>query len=288
MIAPSATPATESNSVDDRPWTRRIRHGWLVETALGIALYFIYDELRSRVSGSATVALAHGYDIVHIERALGLYQEHRVQQALIGWPAFLSFWNIYYGTIHFVLPVVALVVLWRTAPARYVRWRNTLLLMLTFGLLGFWLYPLMPPRLMPHRFGFVDTAAEYFNFGPQQRVVLRHGIPTAASRAAFGNLFAAMPSLHAGWSMWSALALAPLVRRPGLRVGGQRDCQNELPIGIALRRDIGGNRLAANENCVHKSKKKPKLIPRLRGSNFGCEITLRHYGAFLEKSIPNA
>ena len=217
MIAPSATPATESNSVDDRPWTRRIRHGWLVETALGIALYFIYDELRSRVSGSATVALAHGYDIVHIERALGLYQEHRVQQALIGWPAFLSFWNIYYGTIHFVLPVVALVVLWRTAPARYVRWRNTLLLMLTFGLLGFWLYPLMPPRLMPHRFGFVDTAAEYFNFGPQQRVVLRHGIPTAASRAAFGNLFAAMPSLHAGWSMWSALALAPLVRRPGLR-----------------------------------------------------------------------
>ena len=217
MIAPSATPATESNSVDDRPWTRRIRHGWLVETALGIALYFIYDELRSRVSGSATVALAHGYDIVHVERALGLYQEHRVQQAFIGWPAFLSFWNIYYGTIHFVLPMVALVVLWRTAPARYVRWRNTLLLMLTFGLLGFWLYPLMPPRLMPHRFGFVDTAAEYFNFGPQQRVVLRHGIPTAASRAAFGNLFAAMPSLHAGWSMWSALALAPLVRRPGLR-----------------------------------------------------------------------
>ena len=217
MIAPSATPATESNPVRDRPWTRRIRHGWLVETALGIALYFTYDELRSRVSGSATVALAHGHDIVRIERATGLYQEHRVQQAFIGWPAFLSFWNIYYGTIHFVLPVVALVVLWRTAPARYVRWRNTLLLMLTFGLLGFWLYPLMPPRLMPHRFGFVDTAAEYFNFGPQQRVVLRHGIPTAASRAAFGNLFAAMPSLHAGWSMWSALALAPVVRRRDLR-----------------------------------------------------------------------
>ena len=217
MIAPSATPATESGPSEDRPWTRRIRHGWLVETALGVALYFTYDELRSRVSGSATVALAHGYDIVRVERVVGLYQEHRVQQAFIGWPAFLSFWNIYYGTIHFVLPVVALVTLWRRAPVRYVRWRNTLLLMLAFGLLGFWLYPLMPPRLMLHRFGFVDTAAEYFNFGPQQRVVLRHGIPTAASRAAFGNLYAAMPSLHAGWSMWSALALAPVVRRPGLR-----------------------------------------------------------------------
>lgn len=217
MIAPSAPSATESVPSEVRPWTRRIRHGWAVETALGVALYLAYDELRSRVSGSATVALAHGYDIVRIERAVGLYREHRVQQAFIGWPAVLSFWNMYYGTIHFVLPVVALVTLWRKAPARYVRWRNTLLLMLTFGLLGFWLYPLMPPRLMPHRFGFVDSAAKYFNFGPQQRVVLRHGIPTAASRAAFGNLFAAMPSLHAGWSMWSALALAPVVRRPGLR-----------------------------------------------------------------------
>ncbi len=217
MIAPSAIPATESGPVEDRPWTRRIPHGWLVETALGVALYFTYDELRSRVSGSATLALAHGYDIVSMERALGLYQERRIQQAFIGWPDFLSFWNIYYGTIHFVLPVVALVTLWRKAPARYVRWRNTLLLMLTFGLLGFWLYPLMPPRLMPHRFGFVDTASGYFNFGPQQRVMFRHGIPTPESRAAFGNLFAAMPSLHAGWSMWSALALAPVVRRPGPR-----------------------------------------------------------------------
>ena len=206
-----------ANPAPVRPWTRRIRHGWLIETALGIALYVLYDELRSRVSGSAVIALRHGYDIVRIERALGLYQEHRIEHAFIGWPAFMSFWNIYYGTIHFVLPVVALVTLWRRAPDRYVRWRNVLLLMLTFGLLGFWLYPLMPPRFMPDRFGFVDTAAEFFNFGPQQRVVLHHGVPTAASRAAFGNLFAAMPSLHVGWSTWSALALVPVLRRRWLQ-----------------------------------------------------------------------
>ena len=217
MIAPPAQPATEPDPVRVRPWTRRLRHGGLVEIAIGIARYFTYDELRSLVSGSAAVALTHGYDIVRIERAIGLYQEYRVQHAFICWHAFLSFWNIYYGTIHFVVPVVALVTLWRHAPQRYVRWRTTLLIMLGLGLLGFWFYPLMPPRLMPHRFGFVDTAAEYFNFGPQPRVVLRHGIPTAASRAAFGNLFAAMPSLHAGWSMWSALALAPVVRRPTVR-----------------------------------------------------------------------
>ena len=49
-----------------------------------------------------------------------------------------------------------------------MRWRNTLVLML--GVVAprrSGLYPLMPPRLMPARYGFVDTAAEFFNFGPQ-------------------------------------------------------------------------------------------------------------------------
>ena len=109
------------------------------------------------------------------------------------------------------MPVVALVLLWRRAPARYVVWRNTLLVMLVIGLAIFWAYPLMPPRLMPQR-GFVDTAAEFFNFGPQQRVVLVHGVPNAAATAAFGNLFAAMPSFHGGWSLWSALAMFPVLR----------------------------------------------------------------------------
>ena len=194
-------------------WTQRTRHGYLVETVVGIALYLLYDELRSRASGSGVVALRHGYDVVRWERAVGMFQEYRIQHAFIHWHGFLSFWNIYYGTIHFALPVIALVMLWRRAPARYVRWRNVLLVMLTLGLLSFWAYPLMPPRFMPRRFGFVDTAAEFFNFGPQQRVVLVHGVPTAASRAAFGNLFAAMPSLHVGWSTWSALALVPVLER---------------------------------------------------------------------------
>ena len=51
----------------------------------------------------------------------------------------MAFWNIYYGTIHFVMPVVALVWLYRKAPARYVRWRNTMVLMLAISIVVFWL-----------------------------------------------------------------------------------------------------------------------------------------------------
>jgi membrane-associated phospholipid phosphatase len=201
------------------PKTKRIRFGWLLETVVGIGIYFLYDTLREQAMGTASDALRHAKQVVDIERFFGIYQEHRVQHAFLDWHPFISFWNIYYGTIHFVMPVIALVAMYRKTPARYVRWRNALLFMLAFGLIGFWLYPLTPPRLMPAHYDFVDTAAEYFNFGPQQRIALNaSGEPTAAARAAFGNLYAAMPSLHVGWSTWSALALIPLCRRWWLKV----------------------------------------------------------------------
>jgi membrane-associated phospholipid phosphatase len=201
------------------PRTKRIRHGWLIETGVGIAIYFLYDTLRDQAMGTSAAALRNAKQVVDIERFFGLYQEHRIQQAFLSWHPFMSFWNIYYGTIHFVMPVIALVAMYRKTPARYVRWRNALLFMLAFGLVGFWLYPLTPPRLMPPHYDFVDAAAEFFNFGPQQRITLNAaGQPSAAARASFGNLYAAMPSLHVGWSTWSALALIPVVRRRWLKV----------------------------------------------------------------------
>jgi hypothetical protein len=160
------------------PRTKRIRYGWIIEAVVGIALYFLYDTLRDKTMGTATDALRHAKQVVDIERFLGTYQERRIQRAFLDWRPFISFWNILYGTIHFVMPVVALVAMYRKTPKRYVRWRNALLFMLGFGLIGFWIYPLAPPRLMPHHYGFVDTAAEYFNFGPQQRIALNpHGAP---------------------------------------------------------------------------------------------------------------
>lgn len=213
MTAPA--PSTDSR----QPLTKRIRYGWIIEIVVGIGIYFLYDTLRDETMGSAAEALRHARQVVDIERFFGIYQEHRIQHAFLDWHPFISFWNIYYGTIHFVMPLVALVAMYRKTPARYVRWRNALLFMLGFGLIGFWLYPLTPPRLMASHYDFVDTPSRFFNFGPQQRIELNaNGEPTAAARAAFGNLYAAMPSLHVGWSTWSALALLPLVRRPWLKV----------------------------------------------------------------------
>jgi membrane-associated phospholipid phosphatase len=206
--------------VDPRwPLTKRIRRGWIIEILVGAGIYLSYDWLRDQATGSASVALAHAHQVVDVEKFFGLYQERAIQQAFLSAHWFMSFWNIWYGTIHFVMPLVALVVLYRKLPARYVRWRNTLACMLGISLVAFWLYPLMPPRLMPSSYGFVDGAARYFNFGPQVKVQFgANGQPTAAAVAQFGNLFAAMPSLHVGWSTWTVLALWPAVRRRWVKV----------------------------------------------------------------------
>jgi len=215
----AATGAAPSVAERPGPLTRRIRRGWIIEILAGVAIYLLYDTLRDQVAGVSADAYRHAIQIVDAEKFLGLYHEYSIQQAFLGLDWFMSFWNIWYGTIHFVMPLVALVWLYRKLPARYVRWRNTLVLMLGVSLLGFWAYPLMPPRLMPARFGFVDTAADFFNFGPQVRVHLGpDGTPSAAAVRTYGNLFAAMPSLHVGWSTWVALSLWPLVRRRWARV----------------------------------------------------------------------
>jgi len=215
----TAEATDEALDAGPRPWTKRIRHGWIIEAVLGVVVFLVYDQLRDKAAGHAADALRHAKQVVDVERFFGLYQEHRIQHAFLAWHPFISFWNIYYGTIHFVMPVVALVAMYHLTPVRYVRWRNTLVFMLGLGLLGFWLYPLTPPRIMPAHYDFVDTAARYFNFGPQQKITLTaSGEPTAAAKAAFGNLYAAMPSLHIGWSTWSALALFPLVRQWWLKV----------------------------------------------------------------------
>ena len=204
----------EESSPVRAPRSKRYRYGWAVEAVAIVVAYEIFEFTRDHVMGSTRVALHRAEQLVRLERDLGLFHERAIQRHFLGWSHFLSFWNIYYGTIHFLAPLIALAVLYRHAPTRYLRWHNTLAVMELVALVAFIGLPLMPPRLMPAHYGFVDTAARYFNFGPQVKVRFGpDGLPDPAAVKAFGNLYAAMPSLHVGWATWSVLALLPLVRR---------------------------------------------------------------------------
>ena len=171
-----------------------------------LAFYGVYSVVRN-TQGSASVSEAHAFSnarrVIAAEKALGLYHERAVQHAFLGWRGFVEFWNVFYGTFHFVVTVVALVLLFRRFPGRYPRWRNTLAATTALALVGFALYPLMPPRLLPGPYGFLDTLKVFgslwsFDSGPVARV---------------SNQYAAMPSLHFAWSTWSALVLFPILEQ---------------------------------------------------------------------------
>ena len=98
------------------PRTKRIRYGWVLEIAGCAVAFVVYDWARERLAGSSADAFSNAQDIVRAEQWLGIYHEHAIQQAFLSADWFMSFWNIYYGTIHFVIPVVALVLLYRKMP----------------------------------------------------------------------------------------------------------------------------------------------------------------------------
>src|SRR5205823_4920324 len=111
--------------------------------------------------------------------------------------------DLFYSTVHFVLPVVTLVWLFRRFPERYVRWRNALAWMTALGLIGFITYPLLPPRFLSTNFGFVDTLNVVGGIGSWDSALMKDA----------GNLYAAMPSLHVAWALWCVFALVPVIRR---------------------------------------------------------------------------
>lgn len=98
-----------------------------------------------------------------------------------------------------MVPLSVLGVLYVRRPAEY-RWARAALGFATlFALVGFWLYPLAPPRLMPG-LGFIDTVHGVQDFSQ----------PDYGTLTALTNQYAAMPSLHFGWSLWCGLVIAIL------------------------------------------------------------------------------
>jgi hypothetical protein len=205
-LTDTAPAATAEREAPRRGPLRRLP--WWAEALAILVLYESFEFVRGRVRGTPADAFRNAKQVVHVERLLGLYHELGVQRWFLPHKWAVQLWDIYYGTIHFAIPIFALVILYRRAPARYARWRNTLIFMGIVALAGFEFYPLMPPRLLPHAYGFVDTAVRYGGLGPLDR----------GSMKDVENLYAAMPSLHIGWSTWCAISLFPVLRRPWWRV----------------------------------------------------------------------
>jgi hypothetical protein len=180
----------------------RERRTWIAgQVVLLAVVYLVYTRLRMLAEGASWLAARNAYDVIALERRLGIFHEHAVQQVFIHHLTVMKAWNVYYGFVHFLVPLVAITVLLRGDRVRYRRFRNTFWFLCGLGLVGFVLYPLMPPRFMPSSFGFVDS----------MNVIGGPFIKTQ-SATQVANAYAAMPSLHGGWSLWCACALIPALK----------------------------------------------------------------------------
>ncbi|MFI2435601.1 bifunctional glycosyltransferase 87/phosphatase PAP2 family protein [Streptomyces sp. NPDC018693] len=186
------------------PFLRRVltRPNLLLELLLIRVGYAAYSQVRlaatgGTISGGRERAEAHGHQILDIEAFLRIDIEHAVNHwvVTVGW--LRGFFDFYYTSFHFVVPLTVLGLLYWRRPVDY-RWARSALGFATLlALVGFWLYPLAPPRLMP-TLGIIDTVHGVQDFSQ----------PDYGTLTSLTNQYAAMPSLHFGWSLWCGLVIA--------------------------------------------------------------------------------
>ncbi|MDJ1130663.1 bifunctional glycosyltransferase 87/phosphatase PAP2 family protein [Streptomyces iconiensis] len=171
--------------------------------------YWAYSYVRGHAPDSRTLAEGHGDQILGVEKFLHIDIEHTVNKLAVDTSWLRHLCDSYYTTFHFLVPIALLAWLYMRRTAHYRSARTALSFATLLGLVGFWLYPLAPPRLMPG-LGYVDTA-----HGPQDPSKPDFGALTELS-----NQYAAMPSLHVGWSLWCAVVVFQMTKKHWARALG--------------------------------------------------------------------
>ncbi|WP_225830773.1 bifunctional glycosyltransferase 87/phosphatase PAP2 family protein [Streptomyces sp. NK08204] len=191
------------------PFLRRVltRPNLLLELLLLRVTYAAYQQVRLAATGGSNSkgrarAEHHGHLVLDLERFLHIDVEHAVNHAVVKIDWLRNFFDFYYESFHFVVPLTVLGVLYWRRPVDY-RWARASLGFATLlALVGFWLFPLAPPRLMPS-LGMIDTVHGVQDFSK----------PDYGTLTALTNQYAAMPSLHFGWSLWCGVVIAVIAPR---------------------------------------------------------------------------
>ena len=121
---------------------------------------------------------------------MGLFWEQRWQGwALENAKAVIIFLNGVYTFGYWPIIFTTAIVMYIKDRRSYVYYRNIALVSFCLALIVFATLPLAPPRFLPE-YGFVNTIEL---FGPS--------VYGSRDMAPYYNLFAAMPSLHIGWTL---------------------------------------------------------------------------------------
>lgn len=218
---------------------------FLAEAWYWALIYWVYQLGRAFtavtiVEGTVHVARKHALQLIEIEKRWNIFWEIPIQRVFMSYPLLMRWINWLYSFIHIPGTIAFLVWLFYytitsnvavqgrnglqqqstgspSGPLLYQARRRTMALCNLVAFVVFTLWPCMPPRLLSdveyhgpdaelaQSYGFVDTV---------------HGADGASSvwtQNKFCNQFAAMPSLHFGYSLLVGVTIATIPLSPAHR-----------------------------------------------------------------------
>jgi membrane-associated phospholipid phosphatase len=175
--------------------------GFGANLVLLIVLFQLYKLARKTfITRGETLGYDHAHQIIDWQKKVHLFFEPDLQGWVLSQPEWvIRYLNHYYvGFMPMFYACCAAGLLF--SPVRFRFWRRVFFCSMLLALPWYLIYPLAPPRFMTE-FGFVDTLKMY---GPAY--FSSEGLVSA-------NQFAAMPSMHIGWTTIGALILATCIPR---------------------------------------------------------------------------
>ncbi|EPE07590.1 integral membrane protein [Ophiostoma piceae UAMH 11346] len=205
---------------------------WVYQLGRAFSAVFIIDE------SVVDVARRHALQLVHIEQRLGIFIELPIQQYFMQHPTLMHWINRIYSFIHIPGTITFLVVLFyltTTRPARqlhkaqlsslsstewhavlrkfnpglYEKRRRTMAMCNLMAFVIFTAWPCMPPRLLSDQ-NLAGSNEEALSYGFVDTVHSSSGESSVWTTNKFCNQYAAMPSLHFGYSFLIGLTIASL------------------------------------------------------------------------------
>ncbi|KAF5123370.1 hypothetical protein E5D57_011283 [Metarhizium anisopliae] len=203
---------------------------FLVEAWYWALIYWVYQLGRAftavtLVEDTVNVARRHALQVIHLEQRLHVFWEVPIQTWFMQHQALVHWINRVYSFIHIPGTIFFLVALYyitttrkdrvmshnvTAGPALYEARRRTMAMCNLLAFVVFTLWPCMPPRLLSDPGFDGDGAVEAKGFGFVDTVHSSDGQSSVWTTNRFCNQYAAMPSLHFGYSLLIGLTVATL------------------------------------------------------------------------------
>jgi PAP2 superfamily len=173
---------------------RVLPRGWkdlLRQILLFAGAYLLYQLVRGLIDGgSGYKPFGDATRIIDIERWLHVFVEPSIQA-----------WALNkYLNAHYFVTIGALVFIYLRRNDRFYFVRNMFMTAMAIALIGYWLYPTAPPRLLPE-WGFTDSISQFLggwvDYGPGKALL---------------NFYAAVPSMHVCFAVMIGVPMIRLVR----------------------------------------------------------------------------